>query len=204
MFIAYHFFMNLIYVFAETPERLETIIHSLRKAAFSVSGSLFSDSEMSIAVSEPRPLAIVVDIALPSPAFIEHLATLSSKQSIPVVVFTPDESREHIELAIQRGIAAYVVNGFEAARVETIIHVAVARFRALQNLSQELYKKEKALAERKIIERAKGILMEERGLSENDAFVTLRKTAMSSGKSVIDIATQIIILAKFPLTTTNS
>lgn len=196
--------MNRIYVCAETPERLATITRSLRKAAFSVSGSLFNDAEISIGVGEPRPFVIVVDIALPSAAFIEHLATLSSKESIPVVIFTPDESREHIELAIQQGIAAYVVNGFEASRVETIIHVAVARFRTLQNLSQELYKKEKALAERKVIERAKGILMEERGLSENDAFIAMRKAAMGSGKSIIDIATQIIILAKFPATTTNS
>lgn len=195
--------MALIYVFAETTLRLETIMQSLRKAEFSATGKLFSGAQVFLETVQPQPLAIILDVALPSPALIEHVATLSLKQSIPMIVFTPDETRENIELAVQLGIAAYVVNGFEASRVETIIHVAVARFRTLQYLSEELHKKDKALAERKVIERAKGILMKERGLSENDAFVILRKTAMGSGKPVIDIATQIVILSKFPLPTSS-
>lgn len=192
--------MPHICVFAESPQRLQAITDALRKGGFTVAGDLLNGSAISTTFNGALPLAIIVDVAVPSPTFIECLALLSSNTAIPAVVFTPDETRENIDLAVHRGIAAYVVNGFEASRIETIIHVAVARFQALQNLAQEISKKEKLLSERKVIERAKGILMEERGLTENDAFIALRKAAMGSGRSVIDVATQIIILAKFPLT----
>lgn len=196
--------MDRIFVFAETSKRLETITVALRTRAFVVAGETFKGTRISASFGEPPPLVIIVDVALPSPAFIEGLASLSLNESIPMVVFTCDETRENIELAVQRGIAAYVVNGFEENRIATIVHVAVARFQALQKLTQALTKKEKLLSERKVIERAKGILMQERGLTENDAFTVLRKTAMGSGKSIVDVAAQIVILAKFPVTSTAS
>lgn len=196
--------MTQICVFAETAPRLHAITDAVRNADFTVSDSLFNGNDIPSIAGAPVPLAIIVDVTLPSTAFIERLAVHSMSQSIPAIVLTSDETRETIDLAIHLGIAAYVVNGFEASRIETIIHVAVARFQALRNLTQELSKKEKLLSERKVIERAKGILMQDRGLSENDAFIALRKAAMGSGKSVIDVATQIIILAKFPLTPTSS
>ena len=195
--------MAEIIVFAESLKQTEMISAALSKAGFSAVCKLLGEDAMN--VGEPLPSAIVVDIARPSSSiFIEDLAALSLSKSIPAIVFTQDETRGNIERAVQLGIAAYVVNGFEAGRVRAIIHVALARFRAFQNLTQELSKKERLLSERKILERAKGILMEERGLTENDAFVALRKTAMESGKPLIDVATQIIILAKFPLSQTSS
>lgn len=194
--------MAQIIVFAESLKQTKAICAALSKAGFSAVCKLLGEDAMN--VGEPLPSAIVVDIALPSPIFLERLATLSLSKSIPAIVFTQDEAQGNIEYAVQLGIAAYVVNGFEASRVGAIIHVAIARFRTFQNLTQELSKKERLLSERKVIEQAKGILMEERGLTENDAFVALRKTAMDSGKPLIDVATQIIILAKFPLSQTSS
>lgn len=194
--------MAQIIVFAESRKQIETISAALSKAGFSAVCKLLGEDAMNL--GEPLPSAIVVDIARPSSIFLEGLAALSLSKSVPAIVFTQDETRGNIERAVQLGIAAYVVNGFEASRVGALIHVALARFRAFQNLTQELSKKERLLSERKVIEQAKGILMEERGLTENDAFVALRKTAMESGKPLIDVATQIIILAKFPLSQTSS
>jgi response regulator NasT len=97
--------------------------------------------------------------------------------------------------AIDAGVSAYIVDGLAAKRVKPVLEVAIARFREFQRLKNELKRSRDALAERKIIERAKGLLMDQRGLSEAEAYASLRRTAMSHGQRIADVARSLLAVA---------
>jgi response regulator NasT len=100
-----------------------------------------------------------------------------------------------IKAAVESGVGAYVVDGLKKERVKAVVDMAVSRFNAFNDLREELDKAKQALDERKVIERAKGILMKERGLTEETAYALLRKAAMSDNKRVVEIAQAVITAA---------
>ena len=135
---------------------------------------------------------IVCDIDNPSRDAIESLRALHRDEPRPVAMFVDQSDPERIGAAMEAGVAAYVIEGLSPGRVRAVLDVAVARFRAHQALRSELADARTALAERKVVERAKGILMRARGMDEDAAFTTLRRMAMEQGQRLVDIANGII------------
>ncbi|WP_423597621.1 ANTAR domain-containing response regulator [Roseateles sp. MS654] len=139
-----------------------------------------------------QPDIVIVDAESPTRDTLEHLATLSAKMPRPVVIFAEDEDRAPMRRAIQAGVSAYVVAGLQSQRLAPVLHVAIARFEQDLALREELSKAQAQLASRKLVDKAKGILMREQGLSEDLAYQRLRKLAMDRGEALAQVAQRVI------------
>ena len=138
------------------------------------------------------PDMIIVDVSSPNRDMLEQMRHVSREQARPIVMFVDDTDESMAIEAVRAGVTSYVVDGLSAARVKPIMDVAIARFKALQELRDELDKARASLVERKLVERAKGILMAQRGIGEDEAYRALRKLAMDKGKRLAEIAEQVI------------
>jgi response regulator NasT len=147
-------------------------------------------------VRNARADIVVCDFDNPSRDTIESMQALNRDEPRPVVMFVDRADPANINAAMQAGVAAYVVEGLVPSRVKAVIDVAAARFRAHQAMKAELDQARSALAERKLVERAKGILMKSRRMSEEEAFGTLRRLAMDQGKRLADVADSVITLSR--------
>ena len=150
-------------------------------------------------VAEVLPDVIIIDTHSPDRDTIEHLCVISQDTPRPIVMFSADGNTEKIREAVRAGVSAYVVDGLAAQRVQPILDVAIARFEALQSLRNELEDTQSQLADRKRIDRAKGILMQQKNLSEEDAYKWLRKMAMNENLKLAEVADQISRAAKLLL-----
>ena len=147
-------------------------------------------------VRQCAPDVIIIDTDSPSRDVIEHISLISRDQPRPIVMFAADREGETIRCAIRAGVTAYVVDGLTTERIQPILNVAIERFGAEQSLKRELADAKGALMERKLIERAKGIIMSQAGVAEDEAFRRLRKFAMDRGIKMAEAAQQIIGSAK--------
>ncbi|NBN65778.1 ANTAR domain-containing response regulator [Pannonibacter tanglangensis] len=145
------------------------------------------------------PDVIVIDIENPNRDQLENLFHVSRAARRPIAMFVDRSDSGMLEAAVDAGVSAYVVDGLRQERVKPILDMAIARFNAFSRLQRELAEARNALEERKIIERAKGILMSSRGLSEADAFALLRQTAMNEKKKMADIAQSVVTAANLLL-----
>ncbi len=141
------------------------------------------------------PDVIIIDIENPNRDMMEHMFQLTRMISRPIAMFVDRSDTAAIEAAVDAGVSAYVVDGLKKERVKPILDMAVSRFNAFSRLQRELVEARNALEERKVIERAKGILMKMRGLSEEQAFALLRQTAMNEKKKLADIAQSVVTAA---------
>ncbi|MBB3291396.1 response regulator NasT [Mitsuaria sp. BK045] len=139
-----------------------------------------------------QPDVVIVDAESPTRDTLENLATLSAKMPRPVVVFAEDEDRGTMRRAIQAGVSAYVVADLQAQRLAPVLHVAIARFEQDLALRTELSHAQAQLASRKLVDKAKGILMREQGLHEDQAYQRLRKLAMDRGEPIAQVARRVI------------
>jgi two-component system, response regulator / RNA-binding antiterminator len=139
-----------------------------------------------------QPDVVIVDSESPTRDTLEHLATVSSSCPRPVVVFSEDASHAPMQQALRAGVSAYVIAGLSAERLVPVLQVAIARFEQDRALRDQLDDAQTQLAERKLIERAKGVLMEERGLTEEQAFRQLRKLAMDRGQRLAQVAERVV------------
>jgi len=147
-------------------------------------------------VKEFEPDVIIIDTESPSRDVLEHVSVVSAHDPRPIVLFTEDRENATIQAALKAGVSAYVVAGIQADRLQPILDVAVARFEREQALREELRDAQTKLVERKVIERAKGFLMQQKGVSEEEAFRLLRKLAMDRNTKLLDVAQQIVDVAK--------
>lgn len=144
-------------------------------------------------IVELDPDVIVVDIENPNRDMLEHVFQVSRAAKRPVAMFVDRSDQRSIEAAMDAGVSAYVVDGLKKDRIKPILDTAISRFKAFDRLRRELEEARSELAERKTIERAKGILMRTRGLSEPDAYALMRRTAMSQSRRIADIAESLIV-----------
>jgi response regulator NasT len=180
----------------DLEERAETLREGLERAGHEVVASLSSPLELLRAVDRLRPDVIVIDTESPTRDVLEHLVIVSQSSPRPIVMFASDSGGEAIRQAVRAGVSAYVVDGLDAARVNSIVEVACARFDELQRLKVELADANLKLSDRKLVERAKGLLMQSRGISEDKAYHALRKLAMSKKQRLGDVARQVIDTAE--------
>lgn len=145
----------------------------------------------------PRLAPDVIVIACESPDrdTLESLRDVNAGNPRPVVMFVDRSSPGLAEAAVEAGVAAYVVDGLSAGRVRPVLEVAMSRFGLMQKLRTDLKKAQADLASRKAIDRAKGLLMSERGISEEQAYALLRKLAMDSGRPIGAVANDLLTFA---------
>jgi response regulator NasT len=141
------------------------------------------------------PDVIIIDIENPNRDMMEHMFQLTRMISRPIAMFVDRSDTAAIEAAVDAGVSAYVVDGLKKERIKPILDMAVSRFNAFSRLQRELAEARSALEERKVIERAKGILMKMRGMSEEQAYALLRQTAMNEKKKLADIAQSVVTAA---------
>src|SRR5258706_10851584 len=182
----------------ESPERAVVLRDGLERAGHEVAGALAASIELLRAVEQIRPDVIIIDTDSPSREVLEHVVMISRDEPRPIVMFSTDDAPETIRDAVRAGVSAYVVDGVDAARVKSIVEVAVARFDEYQRLRAELADANLKLSERKQVERAKGILMKTRGVGEDEAYQMLRRRGMERGKHLGEDAQQLIDMADLP------
>jgi len=141
------------------------------------------------------PDMIIVDAESQARDTLEHVVMATRDARRPIVLFTEDNDTTHVRDAIAAGVTAYVVAGLAPDRVRPVLDVALARFQHEESMRRELADARSQLAERKAIDRAKGLLMQRQGLSEEDAYARLRKAAMDKGLKVAEVAQRILDVA---------
>jgi response regulator NasT len=146
-------------------------------------------------IAEQRPDVVLIDAGDPSRDVLEELALISGPKERPVAMFVDRSDENLTRAAIEAGVSAYVVDGLQPERIKPILDVAIARFHMFQKMRAELAATKAALEERKIIDRAKAILMKARGIDEEAAYALLRKTAMDQNRRIADIAQQLVMAA---------
>jgi len=184
-----------VLVVDESEERAEILREGLRLAGHEVTASLTSAVALLKTIEELAPDVIVIDTESPSRDVLEHLVVMSRHTPRPVVMFASDGTPETIREAVRAGVSAYVVDGLDPARVRPIVEAAVARFEELQDLRGQLAEANLRLDERKLVDRAKGILMKTRGLNEEDAYRALRRMAMDKNRRIGEVARNVIEMA---------
>jgi len=188
--------MLRVLVVDESAERADTLRDGLARAGHEVVAMLSSPLELLRAVERVQPDVIIIDTDSPTRDVLEHLVMVSRESPRPIVMFARDDDAETIREVTRAGVSAYVVDGLDAGRVKPIVEAACARFEAFQRLREELAAAQAALAERKVIERAKGILMKAKGLDEAAAYAELRRLAMNRGKRLIEVAQAVVDAAE--------
>jgi response regulator NasT len=138
------------------------------------------------------PDVIVIGLENPSRETLEHMFQVSRSARRPVAVFVDRSDSATVQAAIDAGVSSYVVDGLRKERVKAILDVTVSRFNAFDRLRNELHEAQSALEGRKLIEQAKSILMRQRGCSEDDAYVLLRRTAMNQNRKIADLARSLV------------
>lgn len=152
----------------------------------------FLDIDFVDVVKSEKPDVIIVDVAFADVAVFTQLKMIIEQHPCPIVMFTGNDDRESIENAIDSGIAAYVVKGWYPKRIMSVIDTAIIRFDHMYKMQKELDNTQRLIEERKLIEKAKGIVMKKSSLDEDTAYKSLRKMAMDQNMKLVDLAKSVI------------
>ncbi|MFK0383877.1 MULTISPECIES: ANTAR domain-containing response regulator [Rhizobium/Agrobacterium group] len=184
-----------ILVIDENAIRASIIEEGLREAGHHRVTVIHEVHGVARTIETLQPDVIVIDLENPNRDMMEHLFQLTRTVGRPIAMFVDRSDTASIEAAVEAGVSAYIVDGLKKERVKPILDMAVSRFNAFSRLQRELADAKSALEDRKLIERAKGILMKMRGLSEEEAFALLRQTAMNEKKKISEIAQSVVTAA---------
>lgn len=184
-----------ILVVEPDPDRVRDIIDALTSAGWSDVKAVAQISTLERVVKEFAPDIVLIDLANPDRDTLEHIshATESTKRAVALFVDQTDDALT--KAALKAGVSAYVVDGLKMARIKSVLETAIARFGIMRQMRSELDAAKQALEDRKTIDRAKGILMGQRQIGEDEAYTLLRKTAMDQGRKVIDVAHALVMAA---------
>ena len=180
----------------DDPERAAIVEPALRAAGYEVVTVVDTATEMLAQVRARRPDVIIIDRDSPDRDTLEHVCMITRDDPRPIVMFTQDKDQALMRAALEAGVSAYVVDGLSVERVRPIVEVALARFEQWQALRRELDQAQTNLAERKVIERAKGIVMKQRRCTEDEAYALLRKLAMDRNQRLAHVAESVITMAE--------
>ena len=191
--------MASVLVIDESQQRAVEICTGLIQAGHQVAAVLPSALELVARIEEIKPDIILIETESPSRDTLEHLGVMNRDMPRPVIMFSQDDDQDTIRSAIRSGVAAYVVDGFDIDRLRPVVDVAVAHFEEHLALRQELAETSRKLSERKVIEKAKGILMKSRGMDEEAAYGALRKLAMERSQPLAKVAGNVVDMAELLL-----
>ena len=185
-----------ILIIDNNPERANSLIQILEARRYKVAAPVRLQESLTEQVTQIKPDIILIGVDFPGQTILSWVASLHESYPCPTVMFSRDERSKTIQAATRAGVSAYAVGKLTGARVKTIIEAAVARFYEFQALQQELEKTKTNLAERKIIERAKELVAQQRGCNESQAYQILRKMAMNRRKRLAEISEDILSVAE--------
>lgn len=180
-------------------ERMEKLREHLLFAGYTVIAEAGSTINLHRQISELEPDAVIIGTDSPSRDTLEHIVLAGRDDPRPIVMFTHDDDTEKIRAATRAGVSAYVVGGLQSERIRPIVDAAIARFEEHRALRSELDAANLKLSERKLVERAKGVLMKQRGLDEDQAYGLMRKLAMDKNIKLAELAEQVVEAAKLLL-----
>jgi len=146
-------------------------------------------------IVDADPDVIFIDLENPNRDVLEQMFQVSRSVRRPIAMFVDQADTASIQSAVESGVGAYVVDGLHKERVKTILDTAVSHFNTFNKLREELERANQALEDRKLVERAKGILMKERGVTEASAYVLLRNAAMNENRRIVDVARSVVSAA---------
>ncbi len=184
-----------ILIIDENRLRASVIEAGLREAGYDNLTLIHDVSGIARRIADVEPDVIFIDLENPNRDMLENMFQLSRAVKRPIAMFVDRSDQAAIEAAVDAGVSAYVVDGLKRERVKPILDMAISRFNAFSRMTRELEEARSELENRKLIDRAKGILMATRGLSEADAYALLRKTAMNQNRKISEIAESLITAA---------
>src|SRR5262245_21227013 len=185
-----------IVIVDENPIRAAILEEELREAGHVQVVHLDGTSHLLARVYAVDPDVILIDLEHPSRDVLQQMFQVSRAVRRPVAMFVDQSDAASIQAAVDAGVSAYIVGGLRKERVQNILDLCISRFNAFARLQDELDRTKSALEERKAIDRAKGILMTAKNLSEEAAYALLRKTAMNENKKIADVAQSVITAAE--------
>jgi response regulator NasT len=185
-----------ILVVEKDRERARTIVDGLRDAGEHDVLVLADEFGLARKIAKRNPDLVLIDAGNPSRDAIEELTLASAPLQRPVAMFVDESDGTLTQAAIEAGVAAYVVAGLSANRIGPVLDAALARFHMMQKLRAELAETRRALEERKVIDRAKGIVMRAKAMSEDEAYALMRKAAMDQGKKLAEVAQALVTAAE--------
>ena len=177
-------------------ERSRSLRIGLLENGFNLVAVLPADTFLNERLTQLQPDMIIVDAESQARDALEHVVVATRDARRPIVMFTNDNDTSHVKYAVAAGVSAYIVAGLSSERIRPILDVAMARFQHEQALRQELADTKVELQDRKIIDRAKGMLMQRQGLNEQAAYDKLRKTAMDKSMKVVEVAQRMLDVAE--------
>jgi response regulator NasT len=174
------------------PVRAKIVEDGLRGAAVVKPAHRAHGAELLSLIRQLQPDAIIIDCDSPDRDTIENLQLVARENPKPVVMFVENGDGSLAREAVRSGVSAYIVDGLSEKRVLPVLEIAIERFKMFDALWRDLEKSKADLQARKVIERAKGLLMEKRKISENEAYTAMRRMAMEQGKSIKDVAESVL------------
>ena len=178
----------------EQADRARALRIGLLENGYNILAALPPGDDLEGQIARLQPDLIIVDEQ--SDAALQRVVAATANARRPIVCFTEDDDRQKMHAAIRAGVSAYVVQGLSAERVKAVLDVAVTRFRVEQELRDELEETRNKLAERKVIERAKGLLMERQQCTEDEAYSKLRRLAMDKNLKLVEVAQRMLDVAE--------
>jgi two-component system, response regulator / RNA-binding antiterminator len=181
-----------IVIVDESPIRAAILEEGLREAGYSGVVRISEMQSLLARIYALDPDIILIDLENPSRDVLEQMFQVSRAVRRPIAMFVDQSDAASIQASVDAGVSAYIVDGFKKERIKSILDLCVSRFNAFAKLQDELDRTKNALEERKVIDRAKGILMKLKGLTEEEAYVLMRSTAMREKKKIGEIAQSIL------------
>jgi response regulator NasT len=184
-----------IVIIDENRLRASVIEAGLREAGYENLTIIHDVTGIARRIADIEPDVIFIDLENPNRDMLENMFQLSRAVQRPIAMFVDRSDKAAIEAAVDAGVSAYVVDGLKRERVKPILDMAISRFNAFSRMTRELEEARSELENRKLIDRAKGILMTTRGMREAEAYALLRKTAMNQNRKISEIAESLITAA---------
>ena len=181
-----------IVIVDESPIRAAILEEGLREAGYCSVVRISEMHSLLARIYSLDPDIILIDLENPSRDILEQMFQVSRAVRRPIAMFVDQSDAASIQASVDAGVSAYIVDGLKKARIKPILDLCVSRFNAFAKLQDELDRAKSALEERKVIDRAKGILMKLKGLTEEEAYVLMRSTAMREKKKIGEIAQSIL------------
>lgn len=183
--------MDLILV-TDNPDNSLPVVEATAAAGHRIVRQVGPNDEASSYIERLNPDGLIVISDEMDRATLREMRAVIAKKALPIVVLTRDSTESSIDAAVRAGASAYVVDCADTSRIGSLLRVALTRFKEQQSLHKELEDTKNALQERKLIDKARGIIMKQKSLSEDDAYKAMRKLAMNHNRRIGEIAKQII------------
>lgn len=180
----------------ENSSHTSILTLSLVEAGFEVVGRVSCDDDILAGIQVCEPDVLMVDMELPDQYIFNQLNEINKVYPKPIVFFAEQGEEDVINMAVTSGVSAFIVDGLTGRRIKPVIELAIARFNEMQSLYKKLAASEVNLEERKVIERAKGIIMSRKNVNEEDAYNSLRTLAMGQNKKLFEIAKNVIEMSE--------